>query len=59
MAFRTNIIKNEEFYDFFLNEKFFGMQLQSGDDKALTRTSLERLQAVPSAEQRLQIDDDV
>jgi len=37
MAFRTNIIQNEEFYKFFLDEKFFGMQLQSGDDKALTR----------------------
>lgn len=37
MAFRTDIIQNEKFYDFFLNEKFFGMQLQSGDDKALTR----------------------
>lgn len=37
MAFRTNIIQNEDFYNFFLNEKFFGMQLQSGDDKALTR----------------------
>lgn len=37
MAFRTSIIQNDEFYNFFLNEKFFGMQLQSGDDKALTR----------------------
>lgn len=36
-AYRTEIIQNEKFYDYFLNEKFFGMQLQSGDDKCLTR----------------------
>ena len=37
MAFRTSIIQCEDFYDKFLNEKFFGMQLQSGDDKCITR----------------------
>lgn len=36
-CYRTNIIQNEEFYKYFLEEKFFGMQLQSGDDKCLTR----------------------
>lgn len=36
-AYRTEIIQKDDFYDRFLNEKFFGMQLQSGDDKFLTR----------------------
>lgn len=36
-AYRTEIIQKEKFYDYFVNEKFFGMQLQSGDDKCLTR----------------------
>jgi cellulose synthase/poly-beta-1,6-N-acetylglucosamine synthase-like glycosyltransferase len=33
----TNFIQEEEFYEQFLNEKFFGMQVVSGDDKFLTR----------------------
>lgn len=33
----TNFIQEDEFYDQFLNEKFFGMQVVSGDDKFLTR----------------------
>lgn len=37
MVFRTKIIQNEQFYKFFLEEKFLGLQLQSGDDKAITR----------------------
>lgn len=36
-CYKTAILQNEDFYDKFLNEKFFGMQLQSGDDKFLTR----------------------
>src|SRR5439155_2677947 len=36
-AYRTYILQNEEFYNYFLNEKFFGLLLQSGDDKCLTR----------------------
>jgi glycosyltransferase involved in cell wall biosynthesis len=33
----TNFIQEEDFYEQFLNEKFFGMQVVSGDDKFLTR----------------------
>jgi cellulose synthase/poly-beta-1,6-N-acetylglucosamine synthase-like glycosyltransferase len=33
----TSFIQEEQFYDQFLNEKFFGMQVVSGDDKFLTR----------------------
>jgi cellulose synthase/poly-beta-1,6-N-acetylglucosamine synthase-like glycosyltransferase len=36
-CYRTDLLQNEEFYDYFLNEKLFGMQLQSGDDKCVTR----------------------
>ena len=36
-AYRTFIIQNEKFYDYFINEKFCGLQVQSGDDKCLTR----------------------
>ena len=36
-CYKTAVIQNEDFYYKFLNEKFFGMQLQSGDDKFITR----------------------
>jgi cellulose synthase/poly-beta-1,6-N-acetylglucosamine synthase-like glycosyltransferase len=36
-CYRTDILQTDDFYDYFLNEKFCGMQLQSGDDKCLTR----------------------
>jgi cellulose synthase/poly-beta-1,6-N-acetylglucosamine synthase-like glycosyltransferase len=36
-CYKTELLKTEEFYDYFLNEKFAGMQLQSGDDKCVTR----------------------
>lgn len=36
-CYRTNLLQNEDFYKEFLNEKFFGMQTLSGDDKFLTR----------------------
>jgi glycosyltransferase involved in cell wall biosynthesis len=36
-CYRADIIRNETFYQAFLNEMFFGMLLQSGDDKFLTR----------------------
>ncbi len=36
-CYRTKIFQNEEFYHEFMNEKFFGMQTLSGDDKFCTR----------------------
>jgi len=36
-CYRADIIRNETFYQAFLNEMFFGMLLQSGDDKFITR----------------------
>lgn len=36
-CYRTDLLQNEEFYEYFLKEKFMGMQLQSGDDKCVTR----------------------
>lgn len=36
-CYRTELLQCDDFYDYFLNEKFFGMQLQSGDDKCVTR----------------------
>lgn len=36
-CYRTEWIQEDEFYEKFLNEKFFGMQVVSGDDKFLTR----------------------
>ena len=36
-CYRTSLVQNERFYREFLNEKFFGMQTLSGDDKFLTR----------------------
>jgi hypothetical protein len=42
MAFKTNIIQNEEFYHQFLNEIFFGRHRLSGDDKNLTRYILNK-----------------
>lgn len=36
-CYRTFLLQTEEFYDKFLNEKFFGMQTLSGDDKFTTR----------------------
>lgn len=36
-CYKTNIIQEEQFYEKFLNEKFLGMSVVSGDDKFLTR----------------------
>lgn len=36
-CYKTDIIQNEQFYNEFLNEKFLGMSVVSGDDKFLTR----------------------
>jgi cellulose synthase/poly-beta-1,6-N-acetylglucosamine synthase-like glycosyltransferase len=36
-CYRTKLVQTDEFYHEFLNEKFFGMQTLSGDDKFLTR----------------------
>ncbi|WPH02145.1 glycosyltransferase family 2 protein [Acrodontium crateriforme] len=36
-AYRTEILKTEEFYDYFINDSWFGKQLNSDDDKCLTR----------------------
>jgi cellulose synthase/poly-beta-1,6-N-acetylglucosamine synthase-like glycosyltransferase len=37
MCYKTNIIKNTDFYEKFLNEYFFKSHLLSGDDKFITR----------------------
>jgi cellulose synthase/poly-beta-1,6-N-acetylglucosamine synthase-like glycosyltransferase len=36
-CYLTSYIQEEDFYEKFLNEKFFGLQVVSGDDKFLTR----------------------
>jgi cellulose synthase/poly-beta-1,6-N-acetylglucosamine synthase-like glycosyltransferase len=36
-CYRTSLVQTDRFYQEFLNEKFFGMQTLSGDDKFLTR----------------------
>lgn len=36
-CYLTEILQTDEFYNYFLNEKFLGMSLQSGDDKCVTR----------------------
>jgi glycosyltransferase involved in cell wall biosynthesis len=36
-CYLTSLIKNEDFFYEFMNEKFFGMQTLSGDDKFVTR----------------------
>jgi cellulose synthase/poly-beta-1,6-N-acetylglucosamine synthase-like glycosyltransferase len=36
-CYKTSFIQEDAFYEKFLNEKFFGMQVVSGDDKFLTR----------------------
>jgi glycosyltransferase involved in cell wall biosynthesis len=36
-CYRTDILQTEDFYEYFIHEKFCGMQLQSGDDKCVTR----------------------
>lgn len=36
-CYKTTYIQTEEFYEQFLNEKFLGMRVVSGDDKFLTR----------------------
>lgn len=36
-CYHTSMIQEDEFYEKFLNEKFFGLSVVSGDDKFLTR----------------------
>lgn len=36
-CYKTEFIQNDQFYEEFLNEKFLGMNVVSGDDKFLTR----------------------
>ena len=35
-AYRTEILKNDEFYDFFVEDTFGGKRIKTGDDKRLT-----------------------
>jgi cellulose synthase/poly-beta-1,6-N-acetylglucosamine synthase-like glycosyltransferase len=36
-CYRTEILQTDEFYDYLINETFCGHQVQSGDDKCITR----------------------
>jgi len=35
-AYRTEILKRDNFFDFFINDQFLGKQIRTGDDKRLT-----------------------